>query len=121
MADWPATNVVVVPEQEPVGVASDWQVIVPSEPATDGAIWVSFTPTEVKLVFPVLVTTNVYVTVWPEADTTVGLAVLTILIPVVGILSGDEGEVMDGPLGGVPVAVAESATAVAAKSAAVTV
>ena len=47
--------------------------------------------------------------VWPAAETTVGLAVFTMVIPMTGRESGEGGEVIGEPEGGVPVAVAESA------------
>jgi hypothetical protein len=89
--------------------------------ATEGDTWVSATETVLSAVCPLLSTTNEYVTVEPDVETTVGLADLTMVMPATGMLNGEGGEVIDGPLGGVPVAVAESATAVEPRSAGVAV
>ena len=60
---------------------------------------------------PAFVTKNVYVTVSPTADTDAGAADFTIDKAgdcVTGTVAVDGGESIGGPVGGVPVAVAES-------------
>ena len=57
MADWPGARLVVDPEQLPEGELSELQVG-PLVSAPAGAVWVSVTPTELKVTLPVLVTTN---------------------------------------------------------------
>jgi hypothetical protein len=70
-----------------------------------------------------LVTANVYVTVSPTADTDAGLADFTIDnagFCVTGTDAVDGGDVTGGPVGGVPVAVAESLIDPLSRSACVT-
>ena len=69
------------------------------------------------------VTANVYVTVSPTADTDAGLADFTIDnagLCVTGTDAVDGGDVTGGPVGGVPVAVAESLIDPLSRSACVT-
>src|SRR6185437_12825902 len=71
---------------------------------------VSSTPTPVNVTFPVLVTTNEYVTVWPAFVTVVGFADFTTEMPGAGVSGMVTVEGGDGtgvfPPSGVPFATA---------------
>ena len=121
-ADWPGANDVDEPEQAPVGLDNDWHVG-PDARLPAGGCCVSVTCTPDRSTFPVFVTANVYVTVSPTADTDAGLADFTIDnagLCVTGTDAVDGGDVTGGPVGGVPVAVAESLIDPLSRSACVT-
>jgi hypothetical protein len=85
---------------------------------------VSATATPVSVLFPVLVTRNEYVTVWPAAVTVLGDAVFnsaTDGAEVAETVADDGADVTGGPVGGVPDAVAVSVIEPASMSACVTV
>ncbi len=76
-----------------------------------GALWVSVTPTSVRVTLPVLVTTKLYVTTAPTTATVVGDADFAIVnaglwVAVTVAVAGDE--VCGLFFGSLPVAVAES-------------
>jgi hypothetical protein len=110
VADCPGASDVDEPEHVPDGLDNDWHVG-PDAKLPAGGCCVSATETPVRLTFPVFVTKNVYVTVSPTADTDAGAADFTIDKAgdcVTGTVAVDGGESIGGPVGGVPVAVAES-------------
>jgi hypothetical protein len=91
-------------------------------PEPENAVSVTLTP--VSVLFPVLVTRNEYVTVWPAAVTDVGDAVFNNATKgaAVAVTVADDGaDVTAGPVGGVPEAVAVSVTEPASTSPCVTV
>ncbi len=108
--------------QVAVGVERLTQTGVLTAPA--GAVWVSVGDTLVRVWLPVLVTVNVSVMTSPTALTVTGLAdfaVVRLFVGLTGTLTGgDGGDVIVGPVGGVPVLVALSFTDPASKSACVT-
>src|SRR5580704_10217743 len=77
VADWPGANDVDEPEHVPDGLDNDWHVG-PDARLPAGGSCVSSTEMPVRLTLPVFVTSNVYVTVSPTADTDAGLADLAI-------------------------------------------
>ncbi len=98
------------PEHVPVGVDNDTHVGPDVNPEA-GASCVSVTCTSVRSTLPEFVTVNVYVTVCPTVVTDVGLADLAIVSAAACVevtVAVDGGDVVAGPDGGVPVAVAES-------------
>jgi hypothetical protein len=95
-----------------------------SDAPTDGAVWVSVTFTVLNVTLPVFVTRNEYATVAPTVDTVVGLADFTTVIAglCAAVTVAVEGvEAIPAPVGGVPIAVAESASDPLSRSAWVTV
>jgi hypothetical protein len=85
---------------------------------------VSVTATPVRVLFPVLVMRNEYVTVWPAAVTVLGDAVFSNAsagAAVTVTVADDGADVTAGPVGGVPDAVAVSVIEPASMSAWVTV
>ena len=123
VADCPTTSDVDEPEHVPVGLASDWHVGPDVNPPA-GACCVSLTCTAVRSTLPVFFTVYVYVTVCPTVATDVGLADLATVnagLCVAVTVAVDGGEVVAGPDGGVPVAVAESLIDPLFRSACVTV
>ncbi len=119
VAAWPAWSVVLVDVVHAPPVTL-WQVG-PEVRAPAGAVWVSVTPTAMSVTLPVLVTMNWYEMSCPTAlygpvDVTV-LTVVSAGEEVVGTVAVEGGEVTGGPVGGVPVEVAESATEPLSRSA----
>ena len=110
VARWPGARVIEFPEQVATGLARLSQVgPVVSGPA--GAVGWSVTFTSVSDVFPVFVTTKVYVMVWPAELRMVGLADFTMEIDEVWLAVTEAVAVAETgvPEGAWPVAVAESA------------
>ena len=108
--------------QTPAGTVTATHVNPVTAPA--GATCVSTGATDVNVWLPVFVTVNVSVMTSPTALTLTGLADFTVVrlfAGVTGTVTGfDGGDVICGPVGGVPVDVAESFTDPASRSACVT-
>ncbi len=108
VADCPAANDVDVPEHAPDGDDRDTQSIALKLVANDGATWVSVIDTPVNAACPVLVATNVYVTVSPTPATDIVFAVLVTDTDATSTDADASGDVTDPPDGDVPDATAES-------------
>ena len=108
--------------QTPAGTVTATHVNPVTAPA--GATCVSTGATVVRVWLPVFVTVNVSVMTSPTALTLTGLADFTVVnefVGVTGTATGfDGGLITGGPVGGVPVDVAESFTDPASRSACVT-